>query len=214
MRFNCRPLLLGLVLVSLTGCIGATSTPTPNPTAAPTATPTQTATSTPTPTPSPKPTPTPAPTSTPTPSPKPTPALPATPSGVKMTDITASSTCPPGTDPCFVYKVDWTEANPAGVTVNIYLVKDCLNPSVDPDKARVCVLPGMTVPNSSVVKLGSAAANAGTFKFTLGDGATYGYGWLPGNVYAYAILVEAVNNSGSSPYVIAGSSSKCDHCTI
>jgi hypothetical protein len=72
----------------------------------------------------------------------------------------------------------------------------------------------MILPNASLVLLGSVPAATGVFQFNLRDGETYGYGWFPNGDYAYAIVVAAVNAYGSSLWVIAGSTDKCDHCAM
>jgi hypothetical protein len=115
---------------------------------------------------------------------------------------------------CFSYQVTWKQADPTGVTIKIYAVKDCLNPPIAPDKARTCVTPGTIVPTASLILLGSVPAATGTFTFQLNDGATYGYGWFTSGDYAYAVIVRATNAAGVSPWIIAGSSSKCDACAI
>ena len=128
--------------------------------------------------------------------------------------IAVDVTCPAGIDPCNSYKVTWTHPNPTGVTIKIYAVRDCLNPVVPPATTRVCVTPGTIIPSASLYLLGSKPAATGTFTFSLHGGATYGYGWFDDGHYAYAVVVEAVNAVGSSPWVIAGSASKCEGCVI
>jgi hypothetical protein len=123
-------------------------------------------------------------------------------------------TCPGGMDPCNSYEVTWTQPNPTGVTIDIYAVRDCLNPPGPSGTTRVCVTPGTVIPNASLYLLGSVPAATGTFTFSLHGGETYGYGWFDDGHYAYAVVVQAVNAVGPSPWVIAGSASKCEDCAL
>ncbi len=175
------PILLGLAVV---GCTSSASTPSLIPTATAAATPTA------------------APTSTPTPAPTATPAPPAAPTGVTMTDLTPPASCPaPFGASCFKYKVSWTQADPAGVTIDVYAVTKCL---LKPH----CMTATTPVPTGNLAHLGSAAASAGSLDFVVGDGETYGDGWLgsgKNTLYVYAVVVQASSSAGKSSFVLAWS---------
>jgi hypothetical protein len=126
---------------------------------------------------------------------------PAAPTGVSMTSLTPPATCPAAFgSSCFKYKVDWSEAGPSGVTIDILAVTKCLD---HPD----CVLPTTTIPATNLVLLTSAAASKKTTTFMLGDGESNGAGWLPGSggktVYVYGVVVRARNAMGKSGLVVA-----------
>jgi hypothetical protein len=126
---------------------------------------------------------------------------PAAPTSVAMTSLTPPSTCPAAFgSSCFKYKVDWTEAGPSGVTIDIFAVTKCLD---HPD----CVLATTTIPATNLVLLTSVAASKKTTTFILGDGESNGAGWLPGSgsntEYVYGVVVRARNASGKSGIVVA-----------
>jgi hypothetical protein len=118
-----------------------------------------------------------------------------------MTDVTASATCPAAYPvSCFAYQLTWTEAAPAGVTINVYAVTECL-------AKPHCLAPTTAIPAADLYPLGTAAASTGTYTFMVGDGESYGDGWVTTStgttVYLYAVVVQASSSSGKSPLVIA-----------
>jgi len=160
-------------------------TPTPTATPAPTAAPTATATAT----------------ATPTAAPTATPAPPDPPTAVAMTDMTPPATCPSAYGAsCYQYKVTWTEANPTGVTINVYAVTECLS-------KPHCVLPTTTIPAADLVLVGTANASTGAVTFIVGDGESNGDGWLNGSggttLFVDAVVVQAKSAAGTSSFVIA-----------
>ncbi len=187
--------ILGLLLAAAmtAGCSPATSptanTPSPSPSpspqnSVPAATPTPTASAVPA-----------------TPTPKPTAAPPAAPTGVAWTSLADPATCPAKLGPtCFKYKVDWSEADPTGVTIDIIGVTKCL------DKPH-CVLPTTTIPPSQMVLLASASASKKSTTVILGGGQSNGAGWLPGSggktLYIYGVVVQARSPAGKSGLVVA-----------
>lgn len=191
------------MLFAVAGCSSATPTPTrtPNLTFTPPA-PTPTLTAVP-PTPTAEltvvpPTPTVAPTSTPTQ----TPAPPAAPTAVTMVGLTPPATCPAAFGAsCYAYKVTWSEPDPAGVTINIYAVTKCLA------KPR-CVAATTPITAADLYSLGTASASTGSLSFVVGDGESYGDGWVMSGgttLYLYAVVVQASSASGKSPFVVAWS---------
>jgi hypothetical protein len=97
--------------------------------------------------------------------------------------------------------VSWTQADPADVTIHVFAVTKCL------DKPR-CVAPTTTITSGDIYSLGTAAASKGSYSFTVGDGESYGDGWVgsgSNTLYLYAVVVQATSASGSSSYVIAWS---------
>jgi hypothetical protein len=182
-----------LICTTLVACGGSA---TPVTTAAlPAATPTIAAT--------PVASPTPAPTATPTPSlaPSLTPVPPAAPTNVVETDLVPPAKCPTAYGAsCFAYKVTWSEADPAGVTVKLYAVTKCL-------AKPHCLTAATAIPSADLALLGTAPASKGVISFVVGDGETYGDGWLPGSkgttLYVYATVIQASTVSGVSSFVIA-----------
>jgi hypothetical protein len=70
-----------------------------------------------------------------------------------MTDLPQPAKCPAAYSlSCFEYKVTWTEADPAGVTIDVYAVTQCLS-------KPHCTLPTTTIPSSDLFLLSSAAAS-------------------------------------------------------
>jgi hypothetical protein len=119
-----------------------------------------------------------------------------------MTDLTPPATCPTAFGAsCFSYKVTWTEADPTSVIVHIYAVTKCL------DKPH-CVLPTTAIPAANLYSLGTAAASKGSYSFVVGDGESYGDGWVKSGattLYLYAVVVQATSATGTSSFVIAWS---------
>jgi hypothetical protein len=151
------------------------------------------------PTTAPTPTPTVAPTVAPTPTP--TPAPPAAPTAVKWTDLTPPAKCPAAYGAsCFAYKLTWTEAESSGVTIHLYAVTKCL-------AKPHCLTPTTPIPAADLASLGSAAASAGSLSVVVGDGESYGDGWIVGpnktTLYLYAVVARAESAAGNSPFVIA-----------
>jgi hypothetical protein len=126
---------------------------------------------------------------------------PPAPTGVTMTSLTPPSKCPAAFGAsCFKYKVAWSEARTAGVTVDIFGVTKCLD---HPD----CVLSTTKIPAANMVLLVSAAASKKSTTFMLGDGESNGAGWLANTgsktVYVYGVVVRARSAAGSSSLVVA-----------
>ena len=119
-----------------------------------------------------------------------------------MVDLTPPATCPAAFGAsCFSYKVSWTEADPTGVTIHVYAVTKCL-------AKPHCVLPTTTITPADLYSLGTAAASKGSYSFVVGDGESYGDGWVKSGsatLYLYAVVVQATSASGNSSYVIAWS---------
>ncbi len=119
-----------------------------------------------------------------------------------MTDLTPPASCPaPFGASCFKYKVSWTQPNPAGVTIDVYAVTKCL---LKPH----CMTATTPVPTGNLAHLGSAQASAGSLDFVVGDGETYGDGWLgsgKNTLYVYAVVVQASSSAGKSSFVLAWS---------
>lgn len=118
-----------------------------------------------------------------------------------MADLTPPATCPTAYGAsCFAYQVTWTEADPAGVTVNVYAVTACL-------AKPHCLLPTTAIPAADLVQLGTASASTGSLSFVVGDGESDGDGWLVGSggatLFVDAVVVQATSASGKSSYVIA-----------
>jgi hypothetical protein len=117
-----------------------------------------------------------------------------------MVDQTPPATCP--TDfgaSCYKYKVTWTEADPTGVTVNVYAVTKC------PAKPH-CFTASTPIPTANLTLMGSAPAASGTASFVVGDGETNGDGWFfgPGKttLFVYAVVVQASSATGKSAFVL------------
>ena len=75
---------------------------------------------------------------------------------------------------CNQYKVTWTEANPEGVTINVYVVTECLS-------KPHCVAATTTIPAADLVLVGTVTASTGAAAFVVGDGESQGDGWLSGS---------------------------------
>lgn len=132
-----------------------------------------------------------------------TPAPPAAPTGVAMADMTPPTICPdPYGASCNQYKVSWTEANPEGVTMNVYVVTECLS-------KPQCVAPTTTLPAADLVLVGTVTASTGAAAFVVGDGESQGDGWLNGSggatLFVYAVVVQAKTPGGTSAFVVAWS---------
>jgi hypothetical protein len=180
--------LIGMVLLAATisACGTASATPSPTPT------PTQSPTTAPTPAPSIAPTATPAPTAPP--------AGQVAPTSVKLVNLPQPATCPAAYSlSCFAYKVTWTQPNPTGVTIKVYAVTKCLT-------TPHCIKSTTTIPSADLFQLASASASTGSLTFIVGDGESYGDGWVKSGsntLYLYAVIVRAASAAGTSPNVIA-----------
>ena len=117
-----------------------------------------------------------------------------------MVDLTPPATCPAAFGAsCFAYKVSWTEASPTGVTITVFAVTKCL-------AKPHCLATTTLIPNADMYSLGSAAASKGSFSFVVGDGESYGDGWVKSGsstLYLYAVVVQASSSTGKSSTVIA-----------
>lgn len=126
---------------------------------------------------------------------------PSAPTAVTMTSLTPPSKCPAAFGAsCFKYKVAWSAAKTAGVTIDVFGVTKCLD---QPD----CVLSTTKIPAANMVLLVSAAASKKSTTFMLGDGESYGAGWLANSgtktIYVYGVVVRARSSGGSSSLVVA-----------
>lgn len=109
----------------------------------------------------------------------------------------------------------WNEANPTGVTIRIYAVTTCLHIATASKPSTKCLVDGDSIPKASLVLLGSVPASAGSFSFVLGIGETAALGWLPGfGPDVDAVVLQAVNSQGGSPFAIAGSAGSCYGCVL
>jgi hypothetical protein len=195
-RQSALPIALLVLAAGLAACAGGTATPSPSPTPAPTASPTAVQAI-------PTPATTPSPTVTPAPTPTATPAPPAAPTAVKIADLPQPAKCPAAYSvSCFEYKVTWTEANPAGVTIKIYAVTKCLS-------KPHCTLAATKIPAADLVLVSSSAASKGSVTFIVGDGESQGDGWVVTGgkqLPIWSVVVQASSASGTSPIVIAWTS--------
>jgi hypothetical protein len=120
-----------------------------------------------------------------------------------MADMTPPTICPgPYGASCNEYKVTWTEANPEGVTMNVYVVTESLSKSQ-------CITPTTTIPAADLVLVGTVTASTGAITFVVGDGESQGDGWPNGSggttLYVDAVVVQAKSAAGTSTFVIAWS---------
>ena len=118
-----------------------------------------------------------------------------------MVDLTPPATCPAAFGAsCYSYKVSWTEADPADVTIHVYAVTKCL-------AKPHCVLPTTTITPADLYSLGTAAATEGlaaaSWSATASPTATAGCKSGAATLYLYAVVVQATSASGNSSYVIA-----------
>jgi hypothetical protein len=131
---------------------------------------------------------------------KPTLGPPATPTSVAMKSLAAPSKCPSAFGAsCFKYEVSWKETSPAGVTISVYGVTKCLD---HPD----CVLATTTIPPTDMTLLASSGASKASTTFILGDGESYGAGWVTSSgktLYMYGVVVRAASAGGMSNTVVA-----------
>ena len=116
-----------------------------------------------------------------------------------IVDLTPPATCPAAFGAsCNSYKVSWTEADPTGVTITVYAVTKCL-------AKPHCLTATTAIAPADLYSLGSAAASTGSLSFVVGDGQTYGDGWVKSGsstLYLYAIVVQASSASGKSSTVM------------
>jgi hypothetical protein len=117
---------------------------------------------------------------------------------------------------CQWLRVTWREGNPSGVTVRVYAVTACLHTPTASKPNVNCIAEGDTIPSESLLILGTAPASAGSLSFVLvpgGEGSEFGS--LPeGGPNVQAILLQAVNTHGGSPFAIVASSSSCYGCVL
>ncbi|HEX7544810.1 MAG TPA: hypothetical protein VF361_08400 [Candidatus Limnocylindrales bacterium] len=193
--------------------------PTPTPPAATSAAATQTL-----PGPSPlataSPTPSTLPGATWVPGPQPSlalaaPGAPALPAGTGLDYPTDQCNPVDQNEGCAWLRVAWQEANPSGVTIRIYAVTACLHTPTASSPSAKCVVDGDTIPKAALLLLGTAPASAGSFSFVLAEGETAALGWLPGGgPNVEAVVLQAVNTHGGSPFAIVASSGSCYGCTL
>jgi hypothetical protein len=145
-----------------------------------------------------------APTATPDAQPTPTPGIPPKPGSPtwtleKQTRVKATGRI------IETYRVTWTAPTGVADEFLVYGVKGCLRESKKHD-GKPCVVKGMPIPKSRLVKLGSAPGDAREMKVTyevdeVGPG-TYG-----------TILIRAANAAGRSIFTIVHSDDVCWRCT-
>jgi hypothetical protein len=134
------------------------------------------------------------------PSSKPTVPPPVTPTGVSMTSLDPPAKCPAtfGAS-CFKYKVAWSTPAVRGTNVEVYGVTKCLD---QPD----CVLPTTTITSANLVPLATVSSTNLSTTFLLGDGESYGAGWLVDATsktqYVYGVVVRTMSSGGRSPFVV------------
>ena len=195
-----------------------TATPRITPPAGPSPSPVESASSAPEAAASPSPSS--APDVTYSPAPQPSLALqvsgaPATPAGTRLDLLPDPCNTVNPNEACSAFRVEWQESNPAGVTIRVYAVTTCLHSPTRSKPSVQCLLDGDKIPRSALVLLGSAPASDGTFSFVLGEGETAAFGWLPGDgPDVDAVVLQAVDAHGGSPFAIAGSSGSCLGCVL
>lgn len=117
---------------------------------------------------------------------------------------------------CQWLRVTWREGNPSGVTVRVYAVTACLHTPTASKPNVNCIAEGDTIPSASLLILGTAPASTGSLSFVLvpgGEGSEFGS--LPeGGPNVQAIVLQAVNTHGGSPFAIVASSSSCYGCVL
>jgi Peptidase family M23 len=98
--------------------------------------------------------------------------------------------------------VKWRPITGAGVTVRILGVTACV---ANPGLGGWCMRPGLSIPASKIVLIGTAPGSAGTFSWS---GSTAVGPWVANDNshWFYGVVLVAVNAAGSSPYVVAASS--------
>lgn len=154
------------------------------------------------------------------PAPQPSPARPA--AGAPATPTNAgidytSDPCDSANQdlPCSWLRVKWTEANPTGVTVRVYVLTACLHAPTQSKPTAQCVTDGDTLPGSSLLYMGNAPASTRSFSFQVLEGEGSALGKLPGGgPIVEAVVIQAVNPKGGSPFAIAASSGSCYGCVL
>jgi hypothetical protein len=139
---------------------------------------------------------------------------PAIPTKVRFDFLTQVCDLGPG-QTCAWFRVGWLESNPAGATIRVYAVTTCLHvPTASAGKAS-CLETGDTIPEASLVLLGTAPAAVGTLSFRLDVGETFGLGFLPAyGPSVYAVVVQAVNAQGGSLFAFAKVTGSCYGCVL
>ena len=117
---------------------------------------------------------------------------------------------------CEWLRVAWQEANPSGVTIRVYAFTACLHTPTAAKPNANCLVNGDVIPRASLLILGAAPASARSLSFVLapgGEGSAFGS--LPrGGPNVQAIVLQAVNSHGGSPFVIVASSGSCYGCVL
>ena len=182
--------------------------------------------------PTPVPSPSPLATANPTPStfpagtwvPAPQPSLalaapgaPAPPTGTGLDYPTdPCNSVDPNAGGCEWLRVAWQEAKPSGVTIRVYAFTACLHTPTASKPNANCLANDDAIPRASLLILGTAPASARSLSFVLdpgGEGSAFGL--LPqGGPNVQAIVLQAVNDHGGSPFVIVASSGSCYGCVL
>jgi hypothetical protein len=84
--------------------------------------------------------------------------------------------------------------------VEVYGVTKCLD---RPD----CVLPTTPITSANLVPIATVSSTTLSTTFLLGDGESYGAGWLVDATnktqYIYGVVVRTMSSGGRSPFVVA-----------
>jgi hypothetical protein len=117
---------------------------------------------------------------------------------------------------CEWLRVAWQEANPSGVTIRVYAFTACLHTPTAAKPDANCIVSGDAIPRASLLILGTAPASARSLSFVLAPGGEgSAFGTLPrGGPNVQAIVLQAVNSHGGSPFVIVASSGSCYGCLL
>ena len=144
------------------------------------------------------------------------PGAPALPTGTGLDYPTDQCNSVNQTEGCEWLRVTWQAPNPSGVTIRVYASTACLHTPTASKPDVKCIVSGDTIPRASLLILGTAPASARTLSFVLapgGEGSAFGS--LPGGgPNVQAILLQAVNTHGGSPFVIVASSGSCYGCVL
>jgi hypothetical protein len=137
----------------------------------------------------------------------PAPAAPAIPTDDRLDFLPNPCSSVNPQEACAWLQVAWQEADSSGTTIRVYAVTACLHTPTASRPTPKCIYDGDAIPRASLLLLGSAPAAARTFSFALAEGENTTFGWLPGGgPDVYAVVLQAVNAQGGSPFAIAGSS--------
>ncbi len=145
----------------------------------------------------------------------PAPGAPADLTGVRLEYLHDRCDSVSPNEGCAWLRVVWQQAGPADVTIRVYAVTSCLRAPTESNPNAKCVVDGDSIPRASLLLLGSAPASDRSCSFVLGEGETAALGWLPGGgPDVDAVVLQAVNAHGGSPFAIAASSGICYGCTL